>query len=130
MSKRSLYILVALFLSFVTVTYGKWEYLTWKHSAELKSALQDELYQSDLSREPLLLKVIRYTDQNAQVFTILWQKGGGDRMFYLRKESNGEWKVYDGELCTTSNGLARCFFPWYSPIRSTKEQTGWVVLKR
>ena len=107
---------------FLGLTYSKWEYLTWRYSSDLKAAIQNYNYKSDLPTEPKLLKVIQYKEQSAKVFMILWDSGGGDRIYVLRREMNGEWVVHDTELCTTSNGRASCFFPWYSPVRSIREQ--------
>lgn len=99
--------------SLFTSTYGKWEYLSWKHGKEFEQAYKAPLNwkaRVDLL-PPKFMKVIEYSNQKAKL--LVAEDGGQQLMFYFKRNEN-QWVVDKRAWCSTSStSCAKCHFPWY-----------------
>ena len=111
--KRLLWLaFLALVSAALMSTYGKWEYLTFRHQGEFIEPFEESLRQSEFNPSwGELVRVVAYSDKSAQVYT---KSGQIAYMVYFQRQGEGRWQMVCSDYCRASNGSNRCFFPWYA----------------
>ncbi|NJK27884.1 MAG: hypothetical protein HC925_04260 [Coleofasciculaceae cyanobacterium SM2_3_26] len=101
------------------LTYGRWEWLTWRHGAAFRQAiarsLEEEVY--CYVAAPKALKVLQYRDLSARAFV----KDETDSTYLVNfvKDTAGNWQFHNQGICyietvkTTQGGSADGCFYWY-----------------
>jgi len=113
--------LLVLFVFFLSVTYGKWECLTYLHGKEFRPPV--EAYQnrshSWLGKGAIKqLKIFKYTEKDAEIF--IEDSIDNKWLFNFYKDRKDQWTIYRDEntvqieiIDSKMGGSADRFFYWY-----------------
>ena len=108
-------IIIGTSVTFLSFTYGKWEYLSWRQGSEFHAAIRAKVNEDKigiLSDEPEFMKVIEYSNDRAEVL-MNEGKGGQQVMLYFSRGENNEWLLDGAIWVTVANGCPKIIFPWY-----------------
>ena len=103
MRKVIIIIIAVVFITFFSMTYGKWEYLTYVHGKEFE--FSEEIIHRCLLENPKVVKVMMYTPLQAQIF----MKGESDSKYFIdfaRDDIHSKWSLF----YETSGSQPYCHF--------------------
>ncbi|MEM7344909.1 MAG: hypothetical protein AAF485_11760 [Chloroflexota bacterium] len=79
------------------LSYGKWEYLTFKYSHEFITPIDQSIQHGCFLETPAKVKVMAYTDQRAKVF--MKGRSGSTYLLHFRKTDSRTWSLYRNQVC-------------------------------
>lgn len=101
----SIFLFFVFSMSFLGLTYGKWEYLTWRYGDEIRVALHHQL---DIEQ----LKVLSREKTRGKVF--IEDPEGNKWIYYLRKGTPGGYLIDDYKvLHSTKDDSVSQLLYWY-----------------
>lgn len=89
-NKISIFLVFLICLVGLIFTYGKWEYLSYKHSSEFSNPIQASIKEGCFLETPIKIKVMKYSDNNATIF--MKGKSKSTYLIYFYK-LNGQWTL-------------------------------------
>lgn len=105
---KILIFIVFVLVSYIFYSYGKVEYLTYKHKYNFEGKIA---YAVDRAEDFEYTKVFEYSENEANV---LFGRRGYKVLLKLKKNSEGVWKVDDEIKSWSSSGSADDFiWPYY-----------------